>query len=136
MNIFHLHRTNHSRNRWFRLCLRICVIALNCFQVIQTSIIINKMNARRWCCFISIRIQMFDNVNLYGATDSAASYQDYVNGDYFWNGRGVTYIRARYCHIKLFLNCESFYIEINSNRQSKKLAWWFWDSILQSMKPV
>ena len=54
-------------NLWFRLCLRICVITLNCFPVIQSSIVRNKMNARRWCCFISIRLQMFDIVNLYWA---------------------------------------------------------------------
>ena len=39
-------------NRWFRLRMRVCVIALNCFSVLQTSIVGNKKNAGRCCCFI------------------------------------------------------------------------------------
>ena len=58
-------KSQNKCNRWFRLRLRICVIALNCFPVINTSIVWNKIIARRWCCFISIRLQMFDIVNLY-----------------------------------------------------------------------
>ena len=61
LNIQSKIRLSKTCNCWFRLHMRICVVALNCFPVFQTSFVRNKMNARR-CCYIGLKILLIYDV--------------------------------------------------------------------------